>query len=161
MAQHSRAISALTLPAPTCVGSTGGAELLTLCSGHSSLFSQDFLKCLSIIEEVVFARVQAFAFSPLEGTMAYKLKDLPPDIKSERLHRLLAAGEEASAKYIKRFLNKPLDFIAEEYSEGFTTGYTPNYIKVYAPLRLECGKKYGVELTEIFKDGAYAKLITK
>ena len=103
--------------------------------------------------------MHAFAFSPREGTVAYKLKDLPPDIKSERLHRLLSAGEEASKRYVKRFLNVPLNFIAEEYAEGFTTGYTPNYIKVYAPLRLDCGKKYSVELTEIFKDGAYAKLV--
>ncbi|MDE7167921.1 MAG: MiaB/RimO family radical SAM methylthiotransferase [Clostridia bacterium] len=132
-----------------------------IIAGFATETEVDFLESLSIIEEVGFARVHAFAFSPREGTVAYKLKDLPPDIKSERLHRLLAAGEVAAEKYIKRFLNKPLSFIAEEYSEGFTTGYTPNYIKVYVPLYLECGKKYGVELTEIFKDGAYAKLITR
>lgn len=130
-----------------------------IIAGFATETEEDFAQSLSIIEEVGFARVHAFAFSPREGTVAYKLKDLPPDVKSERLHRLLAAGEKASERYIKRFLNKPLNFIAEEYSEDFTTGYTPNYIKVYAPLRLECGKKYGVVLTQIFKDGAYAKLI--
>lgn len=130
-----------------------------IIAGFATETEEDFAQSLSIIEEVGFARVHAFAFSPREGTVAYKLKDLPPDVKSERLHRILAAGEKASERYIKRFLNKPLNFIAEEYSEGFTTGYTPNYIKVYAPLRLECGKKYGVVLTQIFKDGAYAKLI--
>jgi len=70
----------------------------------------------------------------------------------------LKAGEASSKKYVQRFLGKTTDFIAEEYSDGFTTGYTPNYIKVYAPLHLDCGEKYGVELTEIFKDGAYAKI---
>ena len=130
-----------------------------IIAGFATETEEDFLESLSIIEEAGFARVHAFAFSPREGTVAYKLKDLPPAVKSERLHRLLAAGEKASEKYVRRFLNKPLSFIAEEYTDGFTTGYTPNYIKVYAPLRLDCGKKYCVELTEIYKDGAYAKLV--
>lgn len=129
-----------------------------IIAGFATETEKDFEESLSIIDEVGFARVHAFAFSPREGTVAYKLKDLPPQIKSERLHRLLAAGEASSKRYIERFLNKPTDFIAEEYSDGLTTGYTPNYIKVYAPLTLECGKKYGVVLTEIFKDGAYGKL---
>lgn len=129
-----------------------------IIAGFATETEKDFEESLSIIEEVGFARVHAFAFSPREGTVAYKLKDLPPQIKNERLHRLLAAGEASSKKYTERFLNKPTDFIAEEYSDGFSTGYTPNYIKVYAPLTLECGKKYGVVLTEIFKDGAYGKL---
>lgn len=129
-----------------------------IIAGFATETEKDFEESLSVIEEVGFARVHAFAFSPREGTVAYKLKDLPPQIKSERLHRLLAAGEASSKKYTERFLNKPTDFIAEEYSDGFSTGYTPNYIKVYAPLPLECGKKYGVVLTEIFKDGAYGKL---
>lgn len=130
-----------------------------IIAGFATETEEDFEKSLSIIEEAGLARVHAFAFSPREGTAAFKLKDLPPDVKSGRLHRLLSAGEEAAKKYINKFLNKPTDFIAEEYADGFTTGYTPNYIKVYAPLRLACGKKYGVELTEIYKDGAYGKLV--
>lgn len=129
-----------------------------IIAGFATETEEDFEESLSIISDAGFARVHAFAFSPREGTVAYKLRDLPHGIKNERLHRLLAAGEEASKRYVMRFLNKPTDFIAEEYSEGFTTGYTPNYIKVYVPLHLDCGKKYGVKLTEIFKDGAYAKL---
>lgn len=129
-----------------------------IIAGFATETEADFEESLSIIEEVGFARVHAFAFSPREGTVAFKLKDLPAEVKSERLHRLLKAGEESAQRYIKRFLNRRTNFIAEEFSDGFTTGYTPNYIKVYAPLRLESGKKYEVELTEIFKDGAYAKL---
>ena len=129
-----------------------------IIAGFATETEKDFEESLSVIEEVGFARVHAFAFSPREGTVAYKLKDLPPQIKNERLHRLLAAGEASSKRYIESFLKKPTDFIAEECSDGLTTGYTPNYIKVYAPLTLECGKKYGVVLTEIFKDGAYGKL---
>lgn len=129
-----------------------------IIAGFATETETDFEESLSIIKEVGFARVHAFAFSPREGTIAFKLKDLPAAVKSERLHRLLKAGEEASESYLNRFLNKKTDFISEEYQDGFTTGYTPNYIKVYVPLPLVSGRKYGVELTGIFKDGAYGKL---
>lgn len=129
-----------------------------IIAGFATETETDFEESLSIIKEVGFARVHAFAFSPREGTVAFKLKDLPAAVKSERLHRLLKAGEEASKSYLNRFLNKKTDFISEEYQDGFTTGYTPNYIKVYVPLPLVSGRKYGVELTGIFKDGAYGKL---
>ncbi len=39
------------------------------------------------------------------------------------------------------------------------TGYTGNYIKIYLPERVSVGKKYTVEITEIFRDGALAKLV--
>lgn len=129
-----------------------------IIAGFATETEADFEESISIISEVGFARVHAFAFSPREGTVAFKLKDLPAEVKRERLHKLLKVSEEAARNYIKRFLFKHTDFIAEEFSDGFTTGYTPNYIKVYVPLKLDAGKKYEVELTEIFKDGAYAKL---
>lgn len=129
-----------------------------IIAGFATETEADFEESISIISEVGFARVHAFAFSPREGTVAFKLKDLPAEVKRERLHKLLKVSEEAARNYINRFLFKRTDFISEEFSDGFTTGYTPNYIKVYVPLKLDAGKKYEVELTEIFKDGAYAKL---
>lgn len=129
-----------------------------IIAGFATETEANFEESISIIGEVGFARVHAFAFSPREGTVAFKLKDLPAEVKRERLHKLLKVSEEAARNYIKRFLFKRTDFIAEEFSDGFTTGYTTNYIKVYVPLKLDSGKKYEVELTEIFKDGAYAKL---
>ena len=127
--------------------------------GFATETEEDFAESLSIIEEVGFARVHAFAFSPREGTQAFKLKDLPPGIKSQRLHKLLSASALSTQKYINKFLNKPLEVIAEERDGKFWTGYTGNYIKVYVDAQLESGKKYGIVLTSAYKDGAYAQLI--
>jgi len=127
--------------------------------GFATETEEDFAESLSIIEEVGFARVHAFAFSPREGTQAFKLKDLPPGIKSQRLHKLLSASALSTQKHINKFLNKPLEVIAEERDGKFWTGYTGNYIKVYVDAQLESGKKYGIVLTSAYKDGAYAQLI--
>ena len=129
-----------------------------IIAGFAGETEQDFAQSLSIIEEAGFARVHAFAFSPREGTAAFRLKDVPAHVKSERLHRLLGAAEAASFRYIAGEIGKNADFIAEEYADGYTIGYTGNYIKVYVPERLEAGKKYNVMIKENMKDGAKAVL---
>lgn len=126
--------------------------------GFAAETEEDFEKSLSVIEEAGFAKVHAFAFSPREGTVAFRLKDLPSSVKSERLHRLLRAAENASLKYISGFIGKTLDFIAEEREGEYVCGYTGNYIKIYLPAAVATGKKYSVALLKPFKDGALAEL---
>ena len=127
-----------------------------IIAGFATETEEDFKESLSIIEEAGFSRVHAFAYSPREGTVAFKMKDIPPDIKSDRLHRLLQAGREAEERYITRFLGTTREIIAEEVEDGYTTGYTDNYIRVYTEQNLTAGKKYRVKLIKIFKDGVLA-----
>lgn len=129
-----------------------------IIAGFAGETEEDFAQSISIIEEAGFSRVHAFAYSPREGTVAYKMKDVPPDIKSRRLHTLLNAAESASARYIAGLTAKTTDFIAEEYDGAYTTGYTGNYVKIYIPAKLACGKKYKIIVVKSFRDGAEAKL---
>lgn len=129
-----------------------------IIAGFATETEEDFRETLSIIDEVGFARVHAFAYSPREGTAAYKLKDVPPQVKSERLHRLIAAGENSAVKFVGKFLGGVREFIAEEYSDGYTGGYTDNYIRVYVSGKIKTGIKYKVKLLNIFKDGVIAEL---
>lgn len=130
-----------------------------IISGFPTETEWDFEQSLSIIKEAGFARVHAFSFSPREGTVAYKMRDLPPSVKAERLTRLLAAAKEAESVYVLSFSGKTLTFIAEEYENGFTTGYTGNYIKIYVPAQLDAGKKYEVKIIHEHADGALAEVI--
>ena len=129
-----------------------------IIAGFATETEEDFAQSLSIIDEAGFARVHVFAFSPREGTVAYKMKDVPPDIKSERLHRLLKKADEASQKYAKRFLGTEQTIIAEEYADGYTCGYTGNYIRVYVSGELRSGETYCVTLKSVYKDGVIAEV---
>ena len=124
-----------------------------IIAGFATETEEDFKQSLSIIDEVGFARIHAFAYSPREGTAAYKLKDIPPDVKSDRLHRLLEAGKKSEQRYISRFLGSTREIIAEEYEEGYTSGYTDNYIRVYIEEKIQSGTKISVKLLKHFKDG--------
>lgn len=136
-----------------------GAITTDIISGFATETEEDFEESLSIIKEAGFARVHAFSFSPREGTVAYRMKDLPPSVKAERLARLLKAAKEAESRYVLSFCGKTLSFIAEEYVNGHSTGYTGNYIKVYVPAQLEAGKKYSVKILKEHADGALAEIV--
>jgi len=127
-----------------------------IIAGFCGETEEDFQDSLSIIEEAGFARVHAFAFSPREGTVAFKMKDVPAEVKSERLHRLLAAADTAAEKYVNMRLGREYSVIFEDYDAQFTTGYTEGYIKIYA--QGEHSGKCKVRLCEKFKDGVLVEI---
>ena len=94
----------------------------------------------------------------IAGFAAYKMKDVPPEIKSARLHRLLEAGEVAAAKFVEKNIGSVQNVIFEDMEEDCTAGYTGSYIKVYCAGDLR-GKICNVRLVKPFKDGAFGEVI--
>lgn len=128
-----------------------------IIAGFPGETEEDFAASLSVIGEAGLARVHAFAFSPREGTVAYKMQDVPAGVKEERLHRLLVAAKEAAGRFISSRLGAVREVIFEEAEEGYTSGYTPEYIKVYVRGN-RCGGTSKVKLTALYKDGALGEL---
>ncbi|MGN0824664.1 MAG: tRNA (N(6)-L-threonylcarbamoyladenosine(37)-C(2))-methylthiotransferase MtaB [Candidatus Coproplasma sp.] len=128
-----------------------------IIAGFCGETEEDFCDSLSIIDAARLSRVHAFAFSPREGTKAFKMQDVPKEIKSERLHRLLKAADAAASRYLSERLGKVYNVIFEDFDGEYTTGYTEGYIKVYVS-----GKKSGrsaVKLLSPYKDGAIAEIV--
>ncbi len=123
-----------------------------IIAGFCGETEEDFKDSLSIIGEARLARVHAFAFSPREGTAAFKMKDVPPDIKNERLQRLLAAAKLAEDNFILSRKGRVREVIYEEYDGEYSCGYTEDYIKIYSEGELS-GKRRTV-VGEKFRDGA-------
>ncbi len=134
-----------------------GAITTDIIAGFCGETENDFCDSLTIIEEAGFARVHAFAFSPREGTKAFSMPDVPKDVKSERLHRLLQAGKIAGQKYINKQLGREYAVINEEFDGEYTCGYTENYIKTY--VEGKHGGKIKVKLLRAFRDGVLAEIL--
>ena len=128
-----------------------------IIAGFCGESEEDFLKSLSIIDEAGFAKVHAFAFSPREGTRAYSLPDLPKEVKSERLHRLLVASSVAAEKFIGKQSGREYALVSEEFDGEYTCGYTENYIKTYVAGK--CDGKVKVGIVGPFRDGVLANKI--
>ena len=120
-------------------------------AGYPTETEEDFQQSLSIIEEGKLARVHAFAFSPREGTNAAKLKELPAEVKKERLHRLLAAAKEGEKSYLLSKTGQEFTLLCEEKEGEYTTGYTENYMRAYL-----LGEETGmvkIKIKSLFRDG--------
>lgn len=91
---------------------------------------EDFSDSLTLAEEIGFAQIHAFVYSPREGTVAAKMPQLPPAVKEARKEKMLHVAEQCRERYISRFLGKTLTFVPETEEDGKTFGYTENYIRV-------------------------------
>ena len=119
--------------------------------GFPTETEQDFLDSKNLILEVGFSDIHVFPFSPREGTVAYKMPDLAPSVKKERLNVLLDVKKDLKLAFANSMLGKTLTFIPEEEKEGYIVGYTENYLRVYvkkeeiikdAPCRVKILKPY-------------------
>ena len=127
--------------------------------GYPSESEEDFLDTLNLAKDCKFSDIHAFPFSKRAGTRASKLKDLPSDIKKERLNILLNEKANLKRQFLEQFIGKNLEFLFEEYKNGFYQGYSENYIRVYLEEFNECDKITKVKVKELFLDGVKAQLI--
>ncbi len=116
----------------------------------------DFEDSLRIVEEVGFAQIHAFPYSPREGTNAYKrYKELPYALKKERVEKLLQKGAQAKKAYMQRFVGRTVELVPENCFNGYTEGYSENYIRVYVEGEME-KRPTRVRVERLFKDGVLA-----
>lgn len=127
--------------------------------GFSTESESDFEDSISIVREVGFSDVHCFAYSKREGTEAAKIKELPADVKSERLHRLLEVKAECKRNFILKNIGVEHGFIREEVVDGYTVGYTGNYIRVYVDGVLDGDGAGRIVLTDVYRDGAKAVVL--
>ena len=128
-----------------------------IIAGFPTETESDFLDTLDLIDRVKFSDIHAFCFSPRMGTVAYKMKDLPNEIKRDRLNKLLEKKEECKKEFIEKNIGKELEFIPEEQKDGYTVGYSGNYLRLYVKGIVK-GDKIKVKVLSPFNDGALAQL---
>ncbi len=120
---------------------------------------EEFDVTYDFVKEVKFSELHIFAYSPREGTAAYKLyKDTPSDKKKERSKKLEALGKELKEEFIKK--NDLLEVLFEEESNGYYVGYSKNYIKCYVKSEEDLTNQIRqVKYIDLLNEGALCKLI--
>ncbi len=126
-------------------------------AGFPTETEEDFNQTLELIEKVEFSDVHPFTYSPREGTASYKLKDLPVDVKRERLIKLLNIKLKHKLAFIKKHEGKVLSFLPEETSNGLTVGYSENYIRLYVKGNVN-GDIVKVKVLSPYEGGAKAEI---
>jgi len=126
--------------------------------GFPTETEEDFSLSLSIIGEAAFAHAHCFPYSPRKGTYAERAyKDLPHEVKKERLSRLMAEADKSEKAFLTRFIGNRAEIVCEDVYNGFTRGYTANYIRVYAAGDIS-SPTASVRLTGLYSDGMSAEV---
>ncbi len=127
--------------------------------GFPTETEKDFEDTLNLIERVRFSDIHAFAFSPRQGTVAYKMPDLDGVTKKQRLDRLLDRKAQYKQNFANSQVGKTLEFLPEEFRNGYTEGYSENYLHLFVKGDLSGKDIVKVKVVKPYEDGAIAEII--
>ncbi len=131
-------------------------------AGFPTETEEDFEKTLEVIKKAEFSDIHPFIFSPREGTVAYKMPDLPHQIKKARLDKLMQLKAELKEKFALSNVGKTLEMLPEKVINGYLEGYSENYLRLYLPVdkaKQQNEKIIKVQVVSPYLDGALVKLI--
>jgi threonylcarbamoyladenosine tRNA methylthiotransferase MtaB len=120
----------------------------------------EFQESHDFCRQTGFARIHVFPYSKRPGTEAADMPDqVSEKVKRERVQKMLALAEESAYDFKQRFLGRTMTVLWEQKSGGVWSGYTANYIKIYARSGQDLTNQLTpVKLESIYKDGVWGKL---
>jgi tRNA-2-methylthio-N6-dimethylallyladenosine synthase len=82
--------------------------------GFPSETDAEFEETMQVVEQVRYDSAFTFIFSPRRGTLAAELEDpLPPEVKRERMERLVAAVQRHATERAQRFVGRTMEVLVE------------------------------------------------
>ena len=108
---------------------------------------EEFEQTKRMIEQVGFARIHVFPYSPRPGTPAAEYPgQLPAAVKEQRARELISLGSRVSDAYLDSWNGLETSLIPEEKVDGCWEGYTPEYIRVRLDSTEQCRPGQPVEV---------------
>ena len=126
--------------------------------GFPTETEQDFIETVNLVDKVKFSYIHPLPFSTRSGTVAFKMQDLPKEIKKDRQNRLLKKKAECKQAFVNGLVGKTCDFLFEEEKDGYFEGYSENYVRLYLKDFSGTHDIVKVQIIAPFKDGALAKI---
>ena len=109
-----------------------------------------FNKTIDTCREIGFSKLHVFPFSEREGTKAARFSNkLDGKKKKEYANKLIEVSHDLEINYMKKFINKRLDVLIEEYKEGYSYGHTSNFIYVKIKGEYEHNEFVNFKLKEV------------
>ena len=94
---------------------------------------EDFRESYAFAEEIGFAKIHGFPYSPKRGTPAAARKDqLLNAVKVERSHTLIQLSDKMAAEFLADAVGTDAEVLYERaVGDGIYEGHTTNYMKVH------------------------------
>ena len=142
-----------------------GAVLATdIIVGFPGETEEDFQETLSLYNEVGYDSAYMFIYSPRPGTPSYRhFQDLPREVKTERLQRLIAVQKDWSARRNARFQGSVQEVLlrGDAYSPGHLEGHTRGNHPIVVPKAVGAGSAglYQARVTATTPHMLYGELV--
>ena len=125
---------------------------------------EEFEETYRFLQEIFFASMHVFKYSPRKGTSAATYPNqVSPEKKEERSNMLINLAFDMKVSYNKGYIGKVLPVLFEQEvkeMEGYVEGLTPNYIRVVCEGNGELeGKILNVLLKEAVSDYMTGEII--
>jgi threonylcarbamoyladenosine tRNA methylthiotransferase MtaB len=118
-----------------------------------------FENTVNFLKRVKPMHMHVFTFSPREKTPLAKITIRNSKQIKKRYQILKELSNFLSGEYSRTFLGRTLQVVAEQYKDGFTTGFSQNYLKVYIEGRHLLGQLVSVRITNIHENKIYGELL--
>ncbi len=107
-----------------------GADII---AGFPTETEEMFTHTLDLIGECGLTWLHAFPYSPRPGTPAARMPQVPPPLRKERAARLRAAGDDAAAAFLERFIGRETDVLMEKDTIGRSRHFATVRVEHPAP----------------------------
>lgn len=107
-----------------------GADLIV---GFPEETEREFWETLAFIRDSHLNYMHVFPFSPREGTRAFTMEPVPPDIVKKRLKELKEINRGMRSEYRQRFMDRTLEGIVIKEDPGYSLTVTKNFLSVRTP----------------------------
>lgn len=128
--------------------------------GFPSETEADFEESYEFCKQVNFSEMHIFPFSPRQGTVAEKMKNVAKHVP-ERVKKITELANKMKEDFIANNIGLTHEVIIENLKKGYYQAHTKNYILCYisSEKKLNHNQKVFVRLVKPFEDGAIAELV--
>ena len=128
--------------------------------GFKGESDEEFAETILNLNKIPFAFMHIFPYSVRKGTVAEKLGgDVSSEVVKQREKDLKQLSDKFYSGFLTENIGRTQKVLVEEIKDGYSVGYTENYIYTYIDQKLDSGI-YEVRTTEIYKDGMKGQVLT-
>lgn len=90
-----------------------------------------FNTTIDTCKKLEFSKLHVFPYSERRGTASSRMEGkIDEHEKKMRSRKLIEVSKELEINYMKKFLNKKVEVLIEEFNDGYSYGHTGNYLYV-------------------------------
>ena len=129
--------------------------------GFKGETDEEFNDTLKNLKEIEFSFMHIFPYSERSGTVASKMSGaVDKCVVKARESALQELNREFKLKFFKNNMNTNHKVLIEEVKDGYSLGYTENYIYTYIEKPLNVGDIVDIKLKTIYNQGMIGVLLS-